>query len=322
MTPMRAATWALATGLAWCALGLAAAGQSAAEANTALQAGEADRALELLQHMPKSAEASNLECRVRLTLQQWNAAASACEQAVRMDGQNSSYHLWLARALGEKADRASFLSAYSLAKQVRQEFEKAAQLDPHSAEALASLGEFYEEAPSVVGGGLDKAESVARQLDAVDAAMADELRGHIAEQRKDYETADREYRQAAAKSAHPARLWATLASFCRRRSRWQELDWAIQNCIAAAARDKHAGEGLYDGAGVLIRANRNPELAAKMLEDYLSSSSKSEEAPAFEAHLRLARLKAQLGDKAGAEQERQAALALAREYKPAQEPIH
>jgi len=319
---MRAAAGILASGLLWGAVGLSAMGQSLAQANTALQAGEADHALALLKALPPSAEASNLECRVRLTLQQWNAAADACEQAVRRDGQNSNDHLWLARALGEKADRAFFTSAYSLAKQVRQEFELAVQLDAHNAEALAGLGEFYEEAPSVVGGGLDKAEAVAAQLDTLDPARAHELRGHIAEQRKNYEAADQEYKQAAAVSAHPAVQWATLASFCRRRSRWQELDWAISRCVTAAARDKHAGEALYDGAGVLIRANRNPQLAAKMLEDYLASSSKTEEAPAFEAHLRLARLKAQLGDKAGAEQERQAALALAREYKPAQEPIH
>jgi hypothetical protein len=45
----------------------------------------------------------------------------------------------------------------------------------------------------------------------------------------------------------------------------------------------------------------------------------TEEAPAFVAHTRLARLKAQLGDKAGASRERSAALALAHDYKPAQE---
>ena len=37
------------------------------------------------------------------------------KQAVKLDGQNSGDHLWLGRALGEKASRASFLSAYSWA---------------------------------------------------------------------------------------------------------------------------------------------------------------------------------------------------------------
>ena len=43
-------------------------------------------------------------------------------------------------------------------------------------------------------------------------------------------------------------------------------------------------------------------IAAKMLENYLAGSSKTEEAPVFIAHIRLARLKQQLGDAAGAQQ--------------------
>ena len=42
-----------------------------------------------------------------------------CEQAVQLDGTNSDYHMWLGRALGEKASRASFLTAFSLGKRVR-----------------------------------------------------------------------------------------------------------------------------------------------------------------------------------------------------------
>ena len=55
-----------------------------------------------------------------------------------------------------------------------------------------------------------------------------------------------------------------------------------------------------------------------MLEDYLAGSAKTEEAPAFVAHVRLARIEEQLGDPAAANRERAAALALARGYKPAQ----
>ena len=99
------------------------------QANSALQAGEADQALGLLSSLPSSAEAHNLRCRVLFTLEHWDSAATECEQAVRMDGQNSADHLWLGRALGEKADRASFLNAYSLGKRVRIEFEEAVRLE-------------------------------------------------------------------------------------------------------------------------------------------------------------------------------------------------
>jgi tetratricopeptide (TPR) repeat protein len=301
----------------------AAGSQTLAQINQALQAGEADKALGLISSLPQagaqSSEAQNLECRVRYTLQQWDSAVQKCEQAVRLDGQNASDHLWLARALGEKADRASFMSAFSLAKRVRSEFEAAAQLNPRNPDALSDLGDFYQQAPGVVGGGIDKAEGVAAQLDKLDAARAHQLRARIAESRKDYTTAEREFKQAVATAAHPANYWTTLASFYRRRQRWQDVDAAIHSCQTAEARDKQAVISLYDGAGVLIESNRDSALAVKMLEDYLASASKSEEAPAFEAHLRLAKLKKQLSDTAGAQRERAAALQMAHDYKPALE---
>ena len=292
--------------------------------NAALQAGEADKALDLINSLPQpvTAEAHNLTCRVRYTLEQWDAAIHECEQAVQQDGQNSNYHLWLGRALGEKADRASFLSAFSLAKRVRAEFEEAVKLNPHNADALADLGEFYKDAPGAVGGGIDKAEGIAAQLDKVDLARAHALRGELAAGRKDYDSAEREFKQAIAAGPHPALQWATLAGFYHKRERWPEMESAINSLIAAVDRDKKSAVALYDGASVLAKAKRDPALAAKMLGNYLASSAKTEEAPAFVAYIKLAHIDSQLGNSAGAERDRAAALALAREYKPASDSVH
>lgn len=296
------------------------------EANHALQAGEADKALALLAPLPTggpgAAEAQNLICRVRFMLQQWDAAASACENAVRLDPNSSINHLWLGRALGEKASRASFLTAYSLGKRVHAEFEQAVRLDPRNAAALSDLGEFYRDAPGIVGGGMDKAEAMANQLENVNPARAYDLRGTIAAARKDYATAEQDFKQAIAVSPHPAEQWSILAGFYRDRRRWSDMDAAIRGCAAAAERDKHPGVGLYDGAGMLIETHRNPGLAATMLQNYLDSSSKTEEGPAFIAHIRLGRLKQQWGDSAGAAREFAAAAAMAREFNPAQDARH
>ena len=298
---------------------------SLAAANAALQAGEADKALSLLASLPASgsglALGHNLICRVRYTLAQFDSAATECEQAAQLDPENSDFHLWLGRALGEKASRASFLTAFSLAKRTRAEFEEAVRLNPRNAEAMADLGDFYRQAPGVVGGGIDKAEAIAAKLDKVDPARAHKLHGQIAEQQKDFPGAEDEYRKTIAADAHPATGWATLASFYAHRQRFDEMETAVASILSTALHDKHPGPALYDGAGLLIETNRNPALAATMLEDYLAGSAKTEEAPAFIAHIRLARLKQQLGDQPAANRERAAALALAHEYKPAQESI-
>jgi tetratricopeptide (TPR) repeat protein len=292
------------------------------QANSDLQAGEADNAIALLATLPSTgagaAEAQNLLCRVRITLEQWSLAAVECQQAVNLDEQNSDYHMWLARVLGQQASHASFLSALGIAKHSLSEMQTAAKLNPQNGPALSDLGDYYAQAPGMAGGGTDKAQDVASELDKVDPARAAQLRGDIAIQKKDYATAESAYRQAATVAKEPADYWSVLANFYRTRQQWSNLDAAIQNCIAAAAKNKKSGVGLYDGAGVLISAKRNPSLAAQMLENYLSNSSLSEQAPAFIAHIRLSRLKQQLGDAAGAKSELAIAAQMAHEFNPAQ----
>jgi tetratricopeptide (TPR) repeat protein len=312
----------LQAGLFLAALSVAAAqapNDGLAQANSALQAGEADKAFSLISSLPVSAESRNLRCRVLFTLERWDEAVYECEQAVRLDSQSSTNHMWYGRALGEKADRATFLTAFSLAKRVKTEFEEAARLNPRNAEALADLSEFYISAPSVVGGGFEKAESIAAQMEKLDAARGHELRGAIAQGRKDYGTAEREFKQAVAASDCPSFQWMRLGSFYRKRERWDDMEAAVQSGYKAAQKDKHSGVALYNGSSVLSKGKRNLTLAARMLEEYLRGSSKTEEGPAVEAYTRLARLKAQLGDVDGARKDRDQALGLAHDYKPALE---
>jgi tetratricopeptide (TPR) repeat protein len=287
------------------------------QANAALQAGEADKAISLLNSLPESAESHNLRCRVFFALEHWEEAASDCEQAVNLNPRDSRNHLWLGRAMGEKADHASFITAYSLAKRSRAEFEEAVSLSPYDAEALADLGEFYTLAPGIVGGGNEKAEGLLPQLERADPAGEHELRARIAESRKDYEAAERQLKLAIHASEHPSSQWMALGSFYRKHEHWDEMEKAVQSGYKAAQQDKQAGVALFNGASVLMRGGRNLALAAKMLEEYLATYSKTEEAPAFEAHTHLAAIKAQLGDQQGARQEQAAALKLAHDYQPA-----
>ena len=294
-----------------------------ASANTSLQAGSADAAIAqltpILKSDPNNAEAQNLLCRVQYTLQHFDDATEHCEKAVSLNSQNARYHLWLGRVAGQRASRASFMSAYGLAKKTRSEFETAVKLDPRDAEALSDLGEFYKEAPGVVGGGTDKAEAIAKQLDSVEAARAHALRASIDEKNNDPASAEKELKAAFTGASHPAYQWMSIASFYRRQQRWDEMDAAIKSGETAAAHDRRAAVALFNGGSVLTKAKRQPELAIRLYQSYIASPDKTEEAPAFDAMVRLASLLSQIGDQAGAQRQRTAALALAHDYKPALE---
>src|ERR1700742_5114908 len=115
--------------------------------HTDLTLGKADEAISLLGSSltanPEDAEAHNLLCRVYYQEERWDDAIRECEIAVRLKPMDGSYHLWLGRAYGEKADSIHSIKAYGLAKKVRDEFERAVQLDGANVDALSDLGQVH-----------------------------------------------------------------------------------------------------------------------------------------------------------------------------------
>jgi tetratricopeptide (TPR) repeat protein len=287
-----------------------------------LAAGRADDAITTLHSKinssPNDAEAYNLLCRAYFSMGDWDHGISACEKAVALEPNNSRYHMWLGRIYGEKADGSNFFSAASLAGKVRTEFETAVRLDPNNVDARSDLGEFYLEAPGIVGGGRDKAGAQVQVLAALDPAKADYLKGRIAEKKKDVVTAEREYRAAIEASHGSALTWFNLALFFRHQQRWNDMEDAIQRAVSAQL---DRPEIIMESGEVLLRSGRNVQAAVQYLRRYLALNSKVEEAPAFKAHYLLGTALEKQGDKQGAAQEYRAALSLARNFSRAQEAL-
>jgi tetratricopeptide (TPR) repeat protein len=287
-----------------------------------LAAGRADDAITSLHSKinisPNDAESYNLLCRAYYSMGDWDRGISACEKSVALDPNNSRYHLWLGRIYGEKADAANFMSAASLAGKVRNEFEAAVRLDPNNVDARSDLGEFYLEAPGIVGGGRDKAEAQAQALAALDPAKADYIKGRLAEKKKDFATAEREYRAAIEASHGSALTWFNLALFFRHQQRWNEMEDAIQQAVSAQV---DRPEIIMESGEILLRSGRNFPAAVQYLRRYLALNSKVEEAPAFKAHYLLGTALEKQGDKQGAAQEYRAALSLAKNFSRAQEAL-
>ena len=70
---------------------------------------------------------------------------------------------------------------------------------------------------------MDKADPVAQQLEAFAPDRAHYLRARIAEGQKDYARAEEEYKAAIEHSKDPADAWMDLASFYRKRQRWDDM---------------------------------------------------------------------------------------------------
>ncbi len=287
-----------------------------------LAAGRADDAITNLRSKistsPNDSEAYNLLCRAYFSMGDWDRGISACERAVSIAPNNSRYHMWLGRIYGEKADGVIFFKAASLAGKVRDEFEAAVRLDPNNVDARSDLGEFYLEAPGIVGGGHDKAEAQAQILAKLDPAKAHYLKGRLAEKKKELGNAEKEYRAAIAATQGSALTWFNLALFYRHQQRWDDMEAAINHAVSA---QMDRPEILMESGEILLRSGRNFPGAVQFLRRYLALNSKVEEAPAFKAHYLLGTALEKQGDRQAAAQEYRAALSLAKGFSRAQQAL-
>jgi tetratricopeptide (TPR) repeat protein len=287
------------------------------QANALLQQGRMEEATAMLHEtlaaQPADALAHQLLCRVFYAQEMADDAIHECELAASNDPSDSNTQMWLGRAYGLKASHANPFAALGLAKKVHKAFERAVELDSANVDAMNDLGEYYVAAPGIVGGGLDKAESLAAAMQPQFPSQSHRLSALIAEKRKDLATAETEFKSAVTANRTPE-AYVDLGHFYRRQN---QPDKALAALQAGMDADRRRDAALVDAASILSAAHLSPQLAESLLREYLSSPAKSDDAPAFKVHLQLGDLLAQRGDLAGAHREYAAALALAPNYAPA-----
>ena len=292
-----------------------------AAAERALMQGQIDEAVARAQRLaaadPKDGQAYLLLCRSFYAEAHAEEAIDACTKATQVLPHSSEAQDWLGRSLGMKAERAGPIAGLSLALKVRAAFETAVALDPENGDAINDLGEFYIAAPMIIGGGLDKSAALANQALAQRPQPAHRILAMTAEKRKDYDTAEREFRAAVA-VANRADAWNDLGAFYRRRG---EYDKAVEALKQGLAVNRAKDAGLVDAASLLDRMHREQALTEKALRDYLESGVKSDDAPAIKVHVMLGKLLESEGNKSGAKIEFEAALQMAAGYAPAKQAL-
>jgi tetratricopeptide (TPR) repeat protein len=98
-------------------------------------------------------------------------AAAWLERAIEFDGTSATYYLWLGRTYGYQAQHAQSGEQFFLARKVRKSLEKAVELNPDLVEARVDLLSFYLQAPSLLGGSVEKAKLQAAEIAKRDPAQ-------------------------------------------------------------------------------------------------------------------------------------------------------
>jgi Tfp pilus assembly protein PilF len=219
----------------------------------------------LLLYAPKTAAVKALIGKSYYMDGQYKSFTKYLERAVAADGSNSGYNDWLGKAYGRRAEESSFIAALPLAIKARESFEKAVALNPVNLEALGDLFEFYLQAPSVIGGGVEKAEAIAVPIGQLSEPESHYVRARLAEKRKDSREAEMQYRKAMEAAPHDVGRVIDLAAFLSRQGRYQESDDLFE---AASEAEPQSSKVVFERAAAYVRSRRNLPQAQKLLEKY------------------------------------------------------
>lgn len=174
-----------------------------------------------------------LECMGIISMQADKAsdAQSWFEKAVKANDKVSSHHLWLGNAIGDQAEHASKFKQPFMARQIKNEFAKAVELDPTSIDARHGLIQFYSMAPGVMGGSMDKAKDQAREIEKVNAWRGHWEMGQLLEHDMDIAGAEKEFEAALAAAPDSTGPYNVIAAFYRRQKRPNDAIAMYENLL-------------------------------------------------------------------------------------------
>jgi len=245
--------------------------------------------------------------RLSLREEDWDAAIDWFEKAVRMDDASAEYHLWLGRAYGSKAQRASVLKQPFLAKKVRAQFERAVELDGRNIEARADLVSYYLMAPAIMGGSVEKAAAQAAEITKLDPFQGHLTYARIHGHEKKDDLVERDLLAASAVKPDDLGPKFQLGLVYQRAERWDD---AFRMFEEIARTDKGRMSGLFQVGRTGVLSGRNLERAAECLETYLEGTPAQGEPSLAWGRYRLGQAYEQLGRVPQARLEFEAALRL------------
>jgi tetratricopeptide (TPR) repeat protein len=231
----------------------------------------------------------------------YDRAVHEFRKAVHEHPDSSSDWLWLARALGRKAENSNPMHAAFMVGDIRRAFEKSVELDPKNLEARADLLEFYMEAPSAFGGGMDKARDQADAIGRLNKGDGLLALSRIAEKDEKFAVAERQLKTAIEIDPSSAR-YLELGGYYHRRKNYPAMEEALRK-----SSDPKAGYEL--GVALLEQGQRLPE-AERLASKFIATGNPApgDEPTLAQARVLLGKIQARQGRRQEAAREFRSAL--------------
>jgi tetratricopeptide (TPR) repeat protein len=272
----------------------------------------------LVKAEPKNAEAWIVLTQARIFAKRYEKAVEAGEKAVELAPKNAQSHYWLGNALGNRIGQVGMVGKMTMAPDLRDAFEQAVKLDPALIDARSSLIEFYLQAPSAIGGGIDKAKAQVAAIGKYDRAAGLRAQMRLAMHEKNWGQAIKFGEAAVALKPDDSAMRQQLVVLYQQAKRWPDAYAAVKKWIAEAPKSNNAQYQLGRLAAESGQYLPEGEAALRM---YLKMPREAQDPQPKSAHYRLGQVLAKAGRKDEARVALQAALKLDPSMKEAKEAL-
>jgi tetratricopeptide (TPR) repeat protein len=209
-------------------------------------------------------------------LREFTRAVTSFERSVQLAPNQSEYHDWLGKAYGRRAEETIFLSAMGWARKTHKEFEVAVHLNPSNFQAQRDLIRFEMYAPSIVGGGDDRALKHIEDLEKIDALQGQLARGEFFATKKKLAEADAVFAKVLESNTDRIGVYFEAADYYRERQNSAKMSEAI----AAAERiDSDDRRLKFYRALLFIVEKKNPAEAESLLKSYIATVPDNSDLP-------------------------------------------
>jgi Flp pilus assembly protein TadD len=220
-------------------------------------------------------------------LADYKKATEALERASAVEPDNPTILNWLGRAWGRRAETSGPFTAPGYATKARQMFERAVALDPTNKEATGDLLDYYLDAPGFLGGGMQKAQELAKLIARTDAAEGHYAQALIEDRRKEYDSAEQHFRHAAELAPKQVGRFLDLAKYLAKRGRFAESEAVFEHAAKVAPNNPRV---LFERASTYVKDKRNLEQARDMLERYIQAPLTADDPPREQAEALLKKI--------------------------------
>lgn len=267
---------------------------------------------------PKNADAWTLLARARIQANKGAQAVSAAEQAVKLAPNSAQANLWLGNSYGVQIGTVGMMSKMSMAPKLRDAFETAVKYDPRLTEARSALIEYYLQAPSMVGGGADKAKAQAAAIARYDRVAGLRAQTRIAMHEKNWNQAIKTAEAALALKPNDTALRQQVIVLYQEAERWPEAYAAVKKWQAESPESNNAH---YQMGRLAAESGQYLPEGEAALRNYLKMPRQAQDPQPKNAYYRLGQVLAHAGKKADAKAVFQAALKLDPKMKEAKDAL-